>query len=68
MQDTKKHYSGYNCIRSGGMKIMKTMEDEFNDKLAEKQAKIDELTVKNAELEQLVADLASLQLEVLMNG
>ena len=48
--------------------MLKTMEDEFNDKLDEKQDEIDELTAKNAELEQIVADLASLQLEVLMNG
>jgi hypothetical protein len=36
---------------------MKTMEEEFNDKLAEKDLKI-------KELEEIVADLASLQLEV----
>lgn len=47
---------------------MKTMEERLLKKIAEKEAEIDELTVKNAELEQLVADLASLQLEVLMGG
>ena len=47
---------------------MKTMEERLLDEIAEKQAKIDELTTKNMELEQLIADLASLQLEVLMGG
>ena len=37
--------------------MLKTMEEEFNEKLAEKDFKINEL-------EQLVADLASLQLGV----
>ena len=44
---------------------MKTMEDEFNEKLQEKQDEINRLKQKNEELEQLVGDLASLQLEVL---
>jgi len=51
-----------------GGDIMKTMEERLLDEIAEKQAKIDELTTKNMELEQLIADLASLQLEVLMGG
>lgn len=37
--------------------MLKTMEEEFNKKLDEKDAKIQEL-------EQIVADLASLQLGV----
>lgn len=37
--------------------MSKTMEEEFNEKLAEKDLKI-------KELEEIVADLASLQLEV----
>ena len=37
--------------------MLKTMEEEFNEKLAEKDAEI-------LELEQLLADLASLQLGV----
>ncbi len=47
---------------------MKTMEARLLEKIAEKQAKIDELTTKNMELEQLIADLASLQLEVMAVG
>jgi cell division protein FtsB len=47
---------------------MKTMEERLLSKIAEKQKEIDELTAKNAELEQLVADLASLQLEVMTDG
>ena len=37
--------------------MLKTMEEEFNEKLDEKALKI-------KELEEIVADLASLQLEV----
>lgn len=44
---------------------MKTMEEMLLNKIQEKQNEIELLKVKNAELEQLVADLAMLQLEVL---
>jgi hypothetical protein len=51
----------------GGLSV-KTMEERLLYEIAEKQAKIDELTTKNMELEQLIADLASLQLEVMTDG
>jgi len=47
---------------------MKTMEERLLEMIAEKQFEIDELTAKNEELEQLIADLASLQLEVMEVG
>lgn len=44
-------------IKERGIIMAKTMEEEIYEKLAEKEAKI-------IELEQLLADLASLQLGV----
>jgi cell division protein FtsB len=41
-----------------------TMEEEFNQKLKDKDAEMEELRMKNADLEQLVADLASITLGV----
>lgn len=39
---------------------MKTMEQEFNDKLEEKQLIIDELITKNSELQEII--------DVILNG
>ena len=44
--------------------MAKTMEEQLLKIIEQKQAEIDGLAAKNTELEQLVADLASLQLGV----
>lgn len=44
--------------------MKKTMEEQLLEIIEQKQAEIDALAAKNTELEQLIADLASLQLGV----